>query len=325
MTAVGAHRHWLIWAAVLPIALWATVRSLGLDGGSLLVPLMAFTPYVAIAALLVAGVAVALSNWAAAAVAALATLALALAVLPRAIGDGTVDAAGRETLSVLSANVRRGQADPEALVGLVRRFHPDLLAIQELKPKFVRELDAAGIRGLLPHDDLVVFPGLAMTGVGIYSRLPLRPTYPHDNSGVGARVQLPSGRSVSVVDVHPHTPKPGYIDEWQKTLEALPSGGSGDLRVLLGDFNATLDQSQLRHLVDRGYRDAGEVAGKGLEPTFPQEGWAGFGPFITIDHVLADRRLGIVSYGVVEQPGSDHRAIHAELALPIKAAAPSRR
>jgi endonuclease/exonuclease/phosphatase (EEP) superfamily protein YafD len=37
---------------------------------------------------------------------------------------------------------------------------------------------------------------------------------------------------------------------------------------------------------------------------------------VTIDHVLADGRLGIVDYGVDELPGSDHRAIHAELALP---------
>lgn len=316
MTAAGADRYWLIWLAVLPIALWAVVRSLGLDGASWLVPWMAFTPYAAIVALLVAGVAVALSNWAAAAVAAVATLILGFAVLPRAIGDDTVDAAGHETLSVLSANVRRGKSDPEALVGLVRRFHPDLLAIQELRPKFARKLDAAGIHSLLPNHELVVFPGLAMTGVGIYSRLPLRGTYPHDNSGVGVRVQMPSGRTIRVVDVHPHTPKPGHIVEWQKTLEELPSGGSGALRVLLGDFNATLDQAELRRLVDRGYRDAGQVAGKGLEPTFPREGWAGLGPFITIDHILADRRLGVVEYGVAEQPGSDHRAIHAVLALP---------
>ena len=78
----------------------------------------------AIAALLVAGVAVALRNWAAAAVAALATLCLAAAVLPRAIGDGTVDPAGRETLIVLSANIHRGTADPDALVALVDRCIP---------------------------------------------------------------------------------------------------------------------------------------------------------------------------------------------------------
>ncbi len=39
---------------------------------------------------------------------------------------------------------------------------------------------------------------------------------------------------------------------------------------LVGDFNATLDQAALRDVVARGYRDAADVAGKGLEPTFPR-------------------------------------------------------
>jgi endonuclease/exonuclease/phosphatase family metal-dependent hydrolase len=317
VAAAGARRYWLIWPAVIPVALWALVRALGLEGDTILVPLLAFTPYALIAAFFVAGIAAALRNWAAAAVAGLATLLLAVAVLPRAIGDGTVDAAGHETLSVLSANIHRGTADPEALVGLVDRYHPDLLAIQELTPGFVRKLDAVGLGRRLPHRDLVVFPGRPLNpGVGIYSRLPLRPLPPHDRNGVGAAVRMPDGRMVRVIDFHPHTPKPGHIGEWRESLEGLPSAGGGAPRVVLGDFNATLDQVELRDVVARGYHDAADVAGDGLEPTFPRQGWDGLGPFITIDHVLADQRLGIVEYGVAEQPGSDHRAIHAVLALP---------
>jgi hypothetical protein len=37
---------------------------------------------------------------------------------------------------------------------------------------------------------------------------------------------------------------------------------------------------------------------------------------ITIDHVLADDRLDFAGYGVEDLPGSDHRSIHATLALP---------
>ena len=106
---------------------------------------MAFTPYAAVAALLVAGVALALRNWAAAGVAALATLCLAAAVLPRAIGDGTVDAEGRETFTVLSTNIHHGTADPAAVVALVERYDPDLLSVQELTPSFARELSDAGL------------------------------------------------------------------------------------------------------------------------------------------------------------------------------------
>jgi len=41
--AAGALRGWPIWIAVLPAALWALVRTFGLEGGRV-VPLLAFTP-----------------------------------------------------------------------------------------------------------------------------------------------------------------------------------------------------------------------------------------------------------------------------------------
>jgi endonuclease/exonuclease/phosphatase (EEP) superfamily protein YafD len=306
---------------VVPILAWAFVRGFGLDDGSLLAPLMAFTPYAAIAALLITGLAVALGNWAASAVTAIATLCLATAVLPRAIGDGTASAAGRETFDVLSANIYRGNADPEALVEMVERLRPDLLAIQGMTPPFAARLRAAGIDRLLPERRLAVdIERPKMPGRGIYSRLPLRGLGefgPLDLRTLGARVRLPSGRELRVVDVHPHTPKVGHIDSWRRSLEGMPSAGTGAPWVLVGDFNATLDQSELRDVVDRGYQDAGEVAGKGLEPTWPQ-GRDDLPLLVTIDHVLADRRLGVVEYSVLPQPGSDHRAVHAVLALPTE-------
>jgi endonuclease/exonuclease/phosphatase family metal-dependent hydrolase len=317
VAAAGARRYWLIWLGVVPVVLWAIVRSLGLEGDTVLVPLIAFTPYALIVAFFVAGIAVALRNWAAATVAAIATLCLAAAVLPRAVGDGTVDPAGRETLAVVSANIHRGTADPAALVALVDRFQPDLFAVQELTPGFVRELAAAGLERRLPHHILVVFPGSPKRpGVGIYSRLPLDQLGPSSTDFVGAAVRMPGGRLVRVMDFHPHTPKPGHIGQWRHSLEGLPSAGSGAPWVVVGDFNATLDQVELRDVIDRGYRDAGDVAGKGLEMTFPRRGWHDLGPFIAIDHVLADERLGIAEYSVAEQPGSDHRAIQAVLVLP---------
>jgi endonuclease/exonuclease/phosphatase (EEP) superfamily protein YafD len=311
----GARRHWLIWAAVVPVAMWTLIRVLGLDRGFPVVPLMAFTPYMAVAALLVAGVAVALRNWAAAAVTGVATLCLAAAVLPRAVGDGTADAAGHETLTVLSTNVYRGHADPDAVIALVDRYQPDLLNVQELTPGFARKLRAAGIYERLPHRITEVSRGAA--GGGMFSRLPLRPLdrgRPSFFRMPRAELRLPDGRRVRVIDVHPLTPSRNGIEAWRDALEDFPSGGRGAPWILAGDFNATLDHSELRDLLDRGYRDAGEVAGQGLTPTWPRD--SELGPLITIDHVLADRRLGVVEYAVDEMPGSDHRAIHAVVALP---------
>jgi endonuclease/exonuclease/phosphatase (EEP) superfamily protein YafD len=313
----GARRYWWIWVAVVPILVWTAIRLFGLESGYPLVAMMAFTPYVAIAALLAAGVAVALRNWAAATLAAIATLCLASVVLPRTIGSSTAQAAGHETLTVLSTNIHHGTADPDAVIALVDRYRPDLLSVQELTPTFAAKLKRAGIGRRLPQSMLLVHR--SASGAGLYSRLPLTPLAHQTRFFFRmprAALTLPDGRQLRVVGVHPYPPLSTNVDRWQAALESLPSAGEGTPWVLAGDFNGTLDQAEFRAVVDRGYNDAGEVTGKGLEPTFPTMGHRLLPPSIAIDHVLADRRLGIAGYGVDDLPGSDHRAIQAQLVLP---------
>jgi endonuclease/exonuclease/phosphatase (EEP) superfamily protein YafD len=313
--ALGARRHWLIWVAVAPVLAWALFRLLGIDSGYPLAPLMAFTPYAGVGALLVTVLASGLRNWAAAAAAAAATASFAFTVLSRAVGDGTVDADGRETLTVLAANVHHGTADPDALVSLVDRYRPDLHSVEELTPSFDRELAAAGLRARLPN--AVLEAHRSSSGAGLYSRLRMR-KLPSPGRFLfrmpRAELTLPDGRLLRVVGVHPFPPERRRTDEWEEALANLPSAGKGAPWLLAGDFNATLDQSQLRDVLGRGYRDAGEVAGQGLTPNFPAQGH--LIPPVTIDHVLADSRLGIVSYSVEDIPGSDHRAVRAEVVLP---------
>lgn len=300
---------------VVPVAGWALLRLLGIDNGFPLAATMAFTPYAAVAAFLVAGIAAALSNWAATAVAGLATLSLAAVVLPRAVGSDLVAPEGRETLRVLAANVHHGTADPDALVALVGRLHPDVLSVEELTPRFARELAAAGLDSRMPN--AVLETHRSSSGAGLYARLPLR-RLPGPSRFLfrmpRAQLSLGDGRTVRVVGVHPYPPQPNRTSEWEEALASLPSAGRGAPWVLAGDFNGTFDQSQFRGVVDRGYRDAGAMAGEGLEPTFPAEGH--LIPPVTIDHILADRRLGIAEYAVEDVPGSDHHAVFAELVLP---------
>jgi endonuclease/exonuclease/phosphatase (EEP) superfamily protein YafD len=305
----------LIWAAATPLALWALIRAFGLESGDRLTSLMWFAPYASVVALLVAGVGVALRNWAAAAITAVAAAYLAATVLPRTIGSEAVRAAGHETLTVLSANVYRGAADPNALVALVDRYRPDLLSVQELTPSFARRLRQAGIGRRLPHSVLMAQP--KGHGGGLYARHPLTPL-PHQTRSLvrmpRARIVLPSGRRLRAVAVHPLPPNMG-AERWKTALESLPVPGVGLPWILIGDFNATLDQVEFRDLVDSGYRDAGDATGRGLEPTWPGPDEFPQG-LIAIDHVLADRRLGIAEYGVDDLPDSDHRAIHARLVMP---------
>jgi endonuclease/exonuclease/phosphatase (EEP) superfamily protein YafD len=306
----------LAWIAAIPFAIWAVIRLFGLDGGYPLEAMMPFTPYVATAAVAAVALGLALRRRAAAALAGLAAICLGVAVLPRGLGGGTVSADGRPTLNVLAANVHRGRADPAGVVRLVDELRPDVLTIEEYTPRFGRELIAAGLDGRLRHRVLDAAP--SSSGTVIYSRFPLRrlPTPDYRFLMARAEARLPGGRRLRVVAVHPFPPmKSAVTGEWEEVLSTLPSGGRGIPWLLAGDFNATFDQAPFRQLVGRGYHDAGEVAGKGLESTFPADGSL-LPPPITIDHILADERWGIVQYQVEPLPGSDHRAVFAEFALP---------
>lgn len=101
---------------------------------------------------------------------------------------------------------------------------------------------------------------------------------------------------------------------WADGLAALPRGGDR-LHVLAGDFNATLDHPPMRALLGAGYRDAADVTGRGLTPTWPQQGWEPV-PGVTLDHVLADSAMAVGAFGVYALPGTDHRPVFAELTLP---------
>lgn len=237
--ALGARRYWAVWVVVVPLVLWVLVRVLGLDGGTAIAFLLAFTPQVAVAALFVTGIAVVLRNWAAAAVAALAAIVLAAEVLPRALGNPEDPPPGSELVDVMSSNVHFGTADATALAALVRDEHPDLLAVQELTPRFDRRLRAAGIERLLPFRSATTEPPALGGGRGLYSRFPLRRLAGRTTSSV--LMTLPGGRALRVFNVHPRTPRPGGSGIWASSLGRLPSAGEGLPWILIGDFNATLD------------------------------------------------------------------------------------
>jgi endonuclease/exonuclease/phosphatase (EEP) superfamily protein YafD len=209
------------------VALWAFVRTFGLESGGLPTALMPFTPFAGLAALLFAVLAAGLKNWLAAAAAALAATLLALAVLPRAIGTETESPAAHQTLTVLSANVELGGADPNALIALVERYHPDLLSLQELTPTFAAELRRDGIERRLPHSVLMARP--KGHGGGLYARFPLS-LLPHQTHFLfqmpRAMIFLPHRRRLRVVAVHPQPPNMS-VDRWQEALQSLPRPGVG--------------------------------------------------------------------------------------------------
>jgi len=312
-------RAGLVAAAVAaPWVLWAALRTLGLDRGHPLVAFVAFSPYVAALAPLPVVVALALRRRLVAAVAAIAAVALLAALLPRMLPGpqrAAPDARGR-TLVVMSANLQFGRGDTATILRLVREHDVDVLSLQELTPGALARLDAAGVADLLPAR--ATRPDTSWSGLGLLARAPLR-AVPAQRGRPETRLEAVlsprDGAALRLVAVHPLPPiSRANTRAWSDALRSLPGPRAGSVpRVLLGDFNASLDHHELRRLLGRGYVDAADSTGDGLRPTWPTTGGR---PPITIDHVLFPPPIRIRRMSLHDVPGSDHRALIAELVLP---------
>jgi endonuclease/exonuclease/phosphatase (EEP) superfamily protein YafD len=316
---VGSKVTSLSWVVAGGLAAWAAARVIAVDrdrrAETPAVPLLAFTPQVAAAA-----------PWAAlglrlarrrgpAATAAVAAAALGVVVRSRRITRPQPGACG-PMLRVLTVNLYFGRADAEVVVARVRQVGADVLFLQELTADAVTRLKQAGLDDLMPHTQLDLRGG--SRGSGIYSRFPLSEgpsVAPVHMAQPTALLELPNGNRVELVCVHPVTPNLGRggAAPWRAELAALPPPGELP-RVLAGDFNATLDHAAFRDVLHLGYADAALQAGKALTPTWgpPGQGAA----VLTLDHVLVPRGCAVLEYSVHVVPGTDHRAVFAEIQLP---------
>jgi endonuclease/exonuclease/phosphatase (EEP) superfamily protein YafD len=307
------------------------------------VPLLAFTPHAAAAALLGS---LLLRRKGPAAAAALTGAALAAVVAPRAVGRPQPRARG-PVLRVITVNTLKGRASAEAVVGLARRHGADVLFLQELTEPAVSRLKQAGLADLLPHE-MTDLASARARGRGIYARFrlaegpdlghPSIPSSAHAGrrgadekgppAGAGqltARLELPGGQRADLVCVHAPPPRPPWSPantvRWRRELAALPAPAgpagpaAGPPRVLAGDFNATADHAHFRRVLRLGHVDAAARVGRGLIPTWGPEPW-GRPALLTIDHVLVDPGCTVLAVSVQPLPGSDHRAVYAEFRLP---------
>lgn len=295
--------------------LWAIVRFGGLERGFPLVQLLAYTPYMLLISLFALLFVVLCRRWLAAGFLLLAVIALALAVLPREIGEPET-VPGGQPVRVLTVNLGVGYAHADQVAELARSRDVDLVAVQELTPEAADELDRAGFATDYPHR--ILQPDTGATGGAIYSRWPLR-----DRGSLAAEfhqpvadIEIPASIPIQFVSVHPMAPStPTRTSQWAGEIKSLPKAFSAGLPlVLAGDFNATLDHVNLRDLIDSGYRDAAEVTGEGLITTWPSK----IEPKlpVTLDHVLAEKGISFGQYDVEKIDGTDHRAVFAELILP---------
>ena len=312
----------LLWLLVLPVLAWAVVRLSGWERG-LAVQLFAFTPYVAAAAVLPLLFALVTRRWLTAAVAAVAAAMLIVCVLPRVLPDHNRGPQTGVALRVMTANMFVGVADPATIVALVRDNDIAVLALQEYTASAKAGLTRAGLDQLLPYSSLgPASDPFSVNGSALYSRFPVAAAGIRQNGGgfqqAYGTIQPPGAAPLTVESAHPVAPSSTEaLGDWKADLAAEPAADqSAAPRILLGDFNSTLDHAALRSVIQRNYRDAADADGKGLVPTWgPYTGHPI--PPVTIDHVLVDQRIGVTHVAVHGLPGSDHRAVMAALWVPV--------
>jgi endonuclease/exonuclease/phosphatase (EEP) superfamily protein YafD len=119
------------------------------------------------------------------------------------------------------------------------------------------------------------------------------------------------GRDVRVLAAHPLPPVWVLHDLWRGSLQDLAREVEQvDLPVVVaGDLNADRDHAVFRDLLQTGLRDAHDARGRGLVRT-----WPAAAPLLHLDHVLV-RDLEVVQVGEAQVPGSDHKAVVADIAV----------
>jgi endonuclease/exonuclease/phosphatase (EEP) superfamily protein YafD len=302
----------LVTLALLFVA-YVVLRIMGIESAEVLVAAMALTPYVAAFGLVLGLLCVLLRRRVVGFAVLLLAIALSALLVPRLLSEEQPAADGAR-LRIMSINLFVGRADPATVVRIARQQKIDVLVLVELTPQEDTALTKAGLADLLPNR--VADSDTSGSGTAVVSRFPLRQLVLMDQTTLAQPsmvVDLPGDDDVELTAVHIQPGvRTGSAGTWRNELNELPRPDER-VRILAGDFNASFDHAAFRALMDRGYADAAESTGDGLEATWSK--WP-LGPPVTIDHIVADDRCAFGSYTVFDMPGSDHKALISEIILP---------
>ncbi|QLQ10267.1 MAG: endonuclease/exonuclease/phosphatase family protein [Nocardioidaceae bacterium] len=318
----------LVLAATLGPALLLTILRITTPDFSWAVMLTGFAPYAvipyAIAALVLLGVLLRSRRgsgravWAVA-LAMVSTLLLTHLWWAREPYVSAAHAANSDAVTVMTANLLMGRADPGTVMAAVRKHGVDVLVLQEIDTQALDGLRSAGLRKVFPYR--AGRSGAQSVGTMTFSRYPLIDEHPIDIplGDTKPRVRVP-GRPFTLVAVHPVRPHLRHAGQWladHTTILRAVTAISGPV-VLAGDLNATRDHEPIRDLQDAGLTDSVVSARAGFQPTWPSgDTWAvgGIHPpaLLQIDHVMVSVQWSASSSLTVPILGSDHRAVVATL------------
>jgi endonuclease/exonuclease/phosphatase (EEP) superfamily protein YafD len=244
----------------------------------------------------------------------LAALGLAVHVwwfAPQFSGADPAPENGAQRLTVMNANLYEGHGSARDVVDAVRDNHVNLLVLEEITPQLLQEMDDLGLEQLLP--DRVGEPDYMVAGTMILADQPLTDPVRLHTTFQGWEATYDG---LTVLGVHPVAP----VDPagWRADHAVILAQAEADhADLVVGDMNATPDHEPMRRLDDAGFRDAGEVANVGWQPTWPANHVGVFPllpPVVRIDHVLIGEDLASLGTHTVDIDGTDHDALVATVA-----------
>jgi endonuclease/exonuclease/phosphatase (EEP) superfamily protein YafD len=238
------------------------------------------------------------------------------------------DPAAESTLTrdvrVLQANVLYSRSDYAPTFNLIRSQRPDLYVLQEMTPASIR-LVTSQLSHEFPYWFACWSKGPCWVLVG--SRTPIMVNKPlAETKRIIALTTQVRGRAMGLVTVHPRTPVlPSWFRERndQLTYAAEKTRTQPLPTVLLGDFNISIFSPVYKVI----FRSAPPVAGatptvrqaplRPARQSLTQPTWPRFIPpmMIPIDHIFTNQGFRPFHFRTLDHPGSDHRAIVADLSF----------
>jgi endonuclease/exonuclease/phosphatase (EEP) superfamily protein YafD len=305
------------WLTVGALLLAAWPSTMFIDSGSLFVAGPAsIAPLVSVLALPVIAIGVASRHVVPTAIAVVAALVPWSLVGGYAIAGPGPHAVGTDqTLRVMSVDGADGRASAEDIVQATRLYEVDVVVVTDLTNTLAHELTVQGLAALAPARWVQV-PAGGLHGTGLWSRAEIgaiTPISELSRPGVDATIEAGSSR-IGLTVVHlpgdPLRPGPAWRGDLRRLAERTAPAPKS---MIIGDLNASPWQPAFRRLTRTRWRDAADVVGQGLRPTWPS--WAPL-PIVPVDHVLVTPGLGVSGADTTNIVGSSHRALIVTLVLP---------
>lgn len=243
----------------------------------------------------------------------------------------------RSVIKLMTVNLCKKNLRWQQIIEALLAELPNVIALQEVKPEHVRAIERH-LADAYPYREL--YPGVDFEGMGLLSRTPFLSAELHRADDAANPTQVVSvelaGQKVWIVNIHARIPLlrtktivgiavPAGLDtsDRQADIEQIieiVEGLRGDA-IVLGDMNAT-DQCLEYRMVPPHWHDVYREVGKGPGLTYPigvpVYGYRTSIPLFRIDYTFYRGNWRAVSARTGKMPGSDHRYLVVELALPCK-------